>query len=179
MRLASFLLAGSSLALLNSCSSELKVPHGRAAHHPQILTGVTEYYYSGSKPSSSPFITPLPATSLKPRGWARFTAPAATSPPATSSGATNLRTARVRILSLIHAGSPAVNNGTSTNPPTFANPDGTTSKVVGNALIKSDGTRGDIIGNTVYHSNGTTSRIVGDMLMNADGSQSTRINDNP
>lgn len=109
----------------------------------------------------------------------RATSPRATSSGITSSGTTSPRGPRVRLLSLIHASSPAPTNASSTRGPTFANPDGTTSRVIGNALVRSDGTSATMIGNTVFHSNGTTSKIVGDTLINADGSQSSRINVNP
>ena len=175
MRFVPLLLVAFSLALLCHCSGG---PLHSKPKRP-VLTGITEYYHPGSKPSSSSSLTPLPAAPVKKRGWGLFAAPGTTKPSATKSEATYPGGARVRLFGLIHAGSPAVNNGTSTHPPTFANADGTTSKVVGNTLIRSDGTRGDMIGNTVYHANGTTSKIVGDKLINADGSQSSRINDHP
>jgi hypothetical protein len=164
MRFSPVLLGIFALALLTDCSSELNVPHLRPAERPQVLTGVTEYYRRGSNPSPSPLTTPLPATrvstmSAKPNVWARITGLRATGPS--------------------HAKSSTVTQYPITHGPVFANPDGTTSKVVGNALIRSDGTRGNMIGNTVYHANGTISRIVGDTLVNPDGSQSRRINDQP
>src|SRR5436190_14677851 len=165
MRFVSHLLVASWLAFLASCSSTpgptTKIKPKSRKNQPHVLTGVTEYYHGGSKPSSLPPVAPLPPAPAKSRGWARITAPATTSLPATSphttipratspratssgitssgtasSGTTSPRGPRVRILSLIHASSPAPTNASSTRGPTFANPDGTTSRVIGNALVR-------------------------------------------
>lgn len=165
MRLAPLLLATSTLALLSSCSGAR--PHSK--QKPPVLTGVTEYYHRGYKPSSSVSAAPLPVAPVKPSRWTRATSPRTT----------GTRTATPYTLGSIRGKGRVAPHVSSTRAPIFANSDGTTSRVVGNALIRSDGTRGDMIGNTVYHSNGTTSRIVGDTLINADGSHSPRINDNP
>src|SRR3954464_7240153 len=159
MRMIRLLHSSLLLALLAGCNGASSNRRSKNQHQP--FPGTTEYYHRGYRPQ--PVNSPARAVAL--HRTTAFGAPGPlTSPPKPS---------------WLSASPPTGASSSYTGPPVFSNPDGTTSKVVGNKLIRSDGTMGDMIGNTAYHPNGTKSRIVGDTLYNADGTTSPKISKAP
>jgi hypothetical protein len=154
MRMIRLLSPSLLLALLAACSGASNKK--RSMHQDQVMTGATEYYHRGYQPQ--PVNSPATSPTLR-----RSTAFGGSQPLASPSKPGRLSASTSGGMSF-YAG-----------PPVFSNPDGTTSKVVGNKLVRSDGTIGDMIGNTAYHRNGTRSRIAGDTLYNPDGTHSRRI----
>lgn len=159
MLLPRLLLAAFSLFLTVSCNSQQK---RLTSYKGLSFTGATEYYNPGMAPRSARSVQPSSPAPAKPRR-ASWLARVSNSSPDVRSADKPARSAR-----------PSRFTG-STAPPSFANPDGTISRVEGNAMINPDGSQSWLVGNTVFHSNGTRSRIVGDTLINADGSKSPRI----
>lgn len=153
MRLIRLLLATLSLSFAVSCSSHKTRP---STYKGLSFTGVTEYYHPGMAPRP---VQSAPVSAAKPPRPSWF-ARAGTESSDNAYSAKPVRPSRFT---------------GSTAPPAFANPDGTISRVDGNAMINPDGSKSWLVGNTVFHSNGTRSRIVGDTLINADGSKSPRI----
>jgi len=185
-------LALTALTLLGlaSCSST-KVPHADkpASYQGRPLTGVTEYYQPGApRPSAPDSIAALASGSsskphLLPRSQRKSLAatrkPVATAPapaPHPDRSPYEQRPSFFkRLVASVLPTTPA-EQSFSGGPPVFANPDGTTSRVIGNTLERSDGTHGDMIGNTIYYPDGSTARIVGNAIHNPDGSSSRRVN---
>lgn len=180
------------LALLASCSTPViksssakKKKHTAArdtkprtpkpiTYQGRVLTGITEYYQPGSHTNTALTVAP---GKKGPGSWFKRNRNPNSNNTASSTTSRNSPYEKPHWWQGFGSSSPTSTGSApgSTQPPMFANPDGTTSRVVGNRLVRSDGTTGDMIGNTVYHPNGTKSRIVGNVIYNADGTTSRKI----
>jgi hypothetical protein len=144
----------------------------------RVLTGLTEYYRPGYRAPAPVTSQSASSKSRRPSWLTRAKTQTDTSSRSSSAseGPSFISSTKSRLRSLLPAPAQTSSSGaTHTDGTTFANPDGTTSRIVGSAMIRSDGTKDWIIGNTVFHSNGTKSRIVGDTLINPDGTKSRKV----
>jgi hypothetical protein len=166
MRLLPLILAASLPALLAHCGSSKKAPTKKG----RVLSGVTEYYRPGSAINSSADIALPPGVPTKPPRRSFFFSRNRSD----DSGNRNPYEV-IPTIERSSGSSGGTDLSSHTHGTTFANPDGTTSRIVGSAMVRSDGTKAWIIGNTVFHSDGARSRIVGDKLINADGTVSRTL----
>ena len=178
MRFLPLFVAASLLALLSNCTTTSRKPKPMT-YDGRPLTGSTEYYRPGYRPTPLTAEVPTLRKGTKPgtRKTAKLTPRNATKPASSADekpGPFSFFKRKDKGSSNSASGPPPA-HGTHTNGTLYTNPDGTTSRIVDGAMIKSDGTKDWIIGNTIFHSNGTTSRIVGDTLINPDGSKSRRV----
>jgi hypothetical protein len=148
------------LALLASCAGDMTKPAKPIVYQGRVLTGETAYYHRGYTPPPAPANSRFSLTGSQPN----------------NSSHTPLKLKGLWPFSGSENNAATVSSGaTHGHGTTFANPDGTTSRVEYGAMIRSDGRKDWIIGNTVFHSDGTRSRIVGDKLIAPDGAISRKV----